>query len=160
MVPSLSRPAPRRGGFRTRPYETRPYGPYETRPYGPYETRPYETRPYETRPYETRPYESRPYESRPYEPAPTKPAPTKPAPTEPGFTDSRNPHPGDPSLRNLSSVRLHEGDMAEIQKDYGWCRDFRASSLGGAMCGVSSLWRLDKEVEGALIPTISKDTAS
>ena len=60
MVPSLSRPAPRRGGFRTRPYGTRPY---ETRPYG---TRPYETRPYETRPYETRPYETRPYGTRPY----------------------------------------------------------------------------------------------
>ncbi len=54
--------------------------------------------------------------------------------------------------RPYSSVRSHQGDMADIQKDYGWCRDFSASSLGGAMCGVSSLWRLDKEVGGALVP--------
>jgi len=101
MVPSLSRPTPRRGGFRTRPYGTRTY---ETRPYG-------------TRIHETRIQGSRPYRTRPY-----------------------------------SSVRWHQGGMAEIQKDYGWCRDFSASSLGGAMCGVSSLWRLDKEVGGALIP--------
>jgi len=93
--------------------------------------------------------EPAPTEPAPTEPAPTEPAPTEPAPTEPGFTE---PASRDPSLRNLSSVRSHQGDMAETQKDYGWCRDFSASSLGGAMCGVSSLWRLDKEVEGALIP--------
>ena len=50
MVPSLSRPAPRRGGFRTRPYGTRPY-----------ETRPYETRPYDTRIHGTRIQGTRPY---------------------------------------------------------------------------------------------------
>ena len=79
----------------------------------------------------------------------SEPAPTGPAPTGPGFTKpaSRGPVPTE-----LSSVRSHQGDMAEIQKDYEWCRDFRASSLGGVMCGMSSLWQLDKEVEGALIP--------
>ncbi len=81
---------PRRGGFRTRPYETRIH---------------------ETRIQGTRPY---------------------------------------------SSVRSHQGDMAEIQKDNGWCGDFSASSLGGAMCGVSSLWRLDKEVGGAIVQRVSK----
>jgi hypothetical protein len=55
MVPSLSRPTPRRGGFRTRPYGTRPYKTriHETRPYG---TRPYKTRIHETRIQGTRPY--------------------------------------------------------------------------------------------------------
>ena len=88
-------------------------------------------------------------EPAPTGPAPTGPAPTGPAPTGPGFTKpaSRGPVPTE-----LSSVRSHQGDMAEIQKDYGWYRDFSASSLGGAMCDESSLWRLDKEVGGALIP--------
>jgi hypothetical protein len=140
--------------YGTRPYGTRPYEtrPYETRPYGtrPYGTRPYETRPYETRPYETRPYGTRPYETRPYE---TRPYETRPYETRPYETWIHGTRiQGDPSLRNLSSVRSHQGDMAETQKDYGWCRDFSASSLGGVMCGVSSLWRLDKEVGGALIP--------